>query len=161
MRRRNQEITVPQELESIIARAPVCRIGMSDGRQPYVVPVCFGYEPGALYFHSATEGKKLDLLREHPHVCFELETDVEIVRAEQPCGWTVHYRSVIGFGRATILTSADDKRRALAAIMRHYGFQGADGSEAIDFPAATMDRTAVIRIEIESMTGKQSGHGSG
>ncbi len=58
MRRDDREITDLLEIESILYHAIVCRIGLTDGNEPYVVPVSFGYEEGTIYFHSAPEGKK-------------------------------------------------------------------------------------------------------
>ena len=68
-------------IESIIRRASVCRVGMSADGQPYVVPVCFGYDDGTLYFHSSTTGRKLDVLRKNNAVCVEFDVDREIVKA--------------------------------------------------------------------------------
>ncbi len=70
MRRFEYEIQELPEIEEIIGLAKVCRLAMSVGDQPYLVPLCFGYEPGALYFHSAGEGKKLDMLETNDNVCF-------------------------------------------------------------------------------------------
>ena len=36
--------------------------GIGEG-SPYIVPLCFGYDAGTLYFHSAPAGKKIDLLK--------------------------------------------------------------------------------------------------
>jgi uncharacterized protein len=42
-----------------------------DGR-PYVVPVCFAYEPEHLYVFS-TVGKKIEWMRENPKVCMQVD----------------------------------------------------------------------------------------
>ena len=52
---------------------------------PYIVPLSFGFEGNCLYFHTAREGKKIDMIRQNNTVCFELEADCEVVRAESPC----------------------------------------------------------------------------
>ena len=150
MRRRDREITDPDKLRSIIKRAIVCHLGLADGGEPYVVPVNFGYENDCLYFHSAASGHKIDLLKKNQRVCFEIEADVEILRTEKnKC--QVNYRSVIGRGTAVFLETAEEKTRAIRAIMRQCaGFE-------YDIPAY-LDKTAVIRIDIESLTGKQAGY---
>jgi nitroimidazol reductase NimA-like FMN-containing flavoprotein (pyridoxamine 5'-phosphate oxidase superfamily) len=53
MRRAGKEITDRAGIDGILRDARVCRIGLPDEGRPYVVPVCFGYRDGALYFHSA------------------------------------------------------------------------------------------------------------
>jgi nitroimidazol reductase NimA-like FMN-containing flavoprotein (pyridoxamine 5'-phosphate oxidase superfamily) len=151
MRRKEQEIRDPQELAAIMNEALVCRLAMIDGRVPYIVPLSFGYRDNALYFHSAPEGKKLELLLANPEVGFELEAGVAMVSGKTPCNWGVHYRSIIGHGRAALLTDTDEKRQALDIIMAHY----TDG-ESFDFPDDMLARTAVIRVDIVAMTGKRS-----
>jgi nitroimidazol reductase NimA-like FMN-containing flavoprotein (pyridoxamine 5'-phosphate oxidase superfamily) len=61
------------------------------------------------------------------------------------------FRSVIGFGKAALINNPDDKRRALDIIMRQYS----DG--AFQYPADLIEKTSIIKIDIESMSGKQSG----
>ena len=152
MRKKEKEITDPAEIEQIIKQARVCRLGLVDGSEPYVVPVCFGYENNAFYFHCAPEGRKLELIKNNNQVCVEIDTDVEITSAEKPCGWSTRYRSVIGVGRAHILNDEADKIRGLTVLMRHFGEKG----PAVSFEKA--DRTAVVRIDIENITGKKSGY---
>lgn len=139
-------------IEAIIRHAKVCRMAMCRDNRPYIVPVCFGYENNTLYFHSAGEGMKLDMLRENPHVCFEFDVDCEVVRAEEPCQWGMRYRSVIGFGKAVFIQDLPSKRHAFDVIMRQY----ADGRFA--YPEASLAATVVIKVDIEQMTGKQSGY---
>lgn len=62
MRRKDRGITDRTEVEAILDEAQVCRIGLSDGKDPYVVPVCFGYGNGSVYIHAACEDTKLALL---------------------------------------------------------------------------------------------------
>lgn len=45
-------------MRDILDRGLVCRLGLSDGRNPYVVPMSFGVRAGRLYLHSAGEGKR-------------------------------------------------------------------------------------------------------
>jgi len=152
MRKKEKEITDPAEIEQIIKQAKVCRLGLVDGSEPYVVPVCFGYENNAFYFHCAPEGRKLELIKNNNRVCLEIDTDVEITGAEKPCGWSARYRSVIGVGRAHILEDEADKIRGLTVLMRQFEGKGS----AVEFEKA--DRTAVVRIDIENITGKKSGY---
>ena len=71
MRRKDREITDINEIETIIKRATHCQIGLVDNDEPYVVPVNFGYERNALYFHGALEGRKVELIQKNNKVCLE------------------------------------------------------------------------------------------
>ena len=152
MRKKEKEITDPIEIEEIIRKAEVCRIGLVDGDEPYIVPVCFGYERNALYFHCAPEGRKIDLIKKNNQVCVEIDTDVEIIDAEKPCGWSTKYRSVIGVGRAAILEEEEAKAHGLNVIMQHY----AGDTNYTEFEK--LGAACVVKIDIESMTGKKSGY---
>jgi nitroimidazol reductase NimA-like FMN-containing flavoprotein (pyridoxamine 5'-phosphate oxidase superfamily) len=167
MRRKDREITDRAEIEAVIREATVCRIGLSDGREPYVVPLSFGYEDRSVYIHSAREasknlsgsspvsslaesgGKKITMIRKNPRCCFEVDICDGLVKGDRPCSWGMRYRSVIGYGRAAILTNPGEKMHGLNCIMQHYG------SGTYDFSDRDLDSVTVIRIALESMTGKK------
>jgi len=137
------------EIESIIRKATTCRIGLVDNDEPYVVPVCFGYERGALYFHGSLKGRKVDLIKKNGKICFEMEADVEVVKDEEPCDWAIKYRSVIGTGKAHIIETDEEKSHGLNVIMRQY----AKGD--FSFPKSKLDSVLVVKVDISRMSGKQ------
>jgi nitroimidazol reductase NimA-like FMN-containing flavoprotein (pyridoxamine 5'-phosphate oxidase superfamily) len=137
------------EIEGVINKAGVCHLGLVDGDEPYVVPVSFGYERGALYFHGKLKGRKVELIKKNNKVCFEMETDVSVKKAEEACDWGIKYVSVIGVGRAYILENDEQKSHALGLITKRYA------GSALSFPKSELDKTLVVKVDIESMTGKQ------
>jgi uncharacterized protein len=149
MRRKDREITDRAEIEAILREAQVCRIALTDGEGPYIVPMSFGYEDGMIYLHSAPDGKKITMICANPRCCFEVDQCDGIVKGKNVCSWGMRYRSVIGFGRATILTDPGEKKHGLNCIMQQY--QG--GTHA--FSDEDIQTVAVIRITIESVTGKR------
>jgi nitroimidazol reductase NimA-like FMN-containing flavoprotein (pyridoxamine 5'-phosphate oxidase superfamily) len=152
MRRKEKEITEKSAMEAIIRKASVCRLALSHDNLPYIVPLCFGYEENILYFHTAREGEKLDILEKNQNVCVEFDVDHEIVKAENACKWGMKYRSVIGFGTASVIGDPESKLHALDIIMRHYS----EGS--FEFPEEVVEKTVVIKVEIARMTGKKAGY---
>ena len=150
MRRSEKEITDESAMEEIIHASLVCRLALSDGNQPYIVPLCFGYQNRTLYFHSAREGKKIDLLKKNNRTCFEFDVNSEIIEADKPCKWGMKYQSVIGFGKAVFVENIEEKKKALTIIMNHYSAQ------KFQFPDKATEKIAVIKIEIDKMTGKHS-----
>ena len=150
MRRKEKEILDREEMESIIRSALVCRLAFSVDDNPYVVPLNFGYRDNCLYFHSARKGKKIDMIRSNNRVCFEVDVDLEPVRAEKACDWSMKYRSVIGYGRAFLVEDVEEKKRALDLIVEHYS------GSAHGYRKSLVERIAIIKVQVESMTGKQS-----
>ena len=151
MRRTDKEITERVLMSEIINKAQVCRLGLAMGNTPYVLPVSFGYDGQAIYFHTAPEGRKITFLAANPQVCVEFEHGVEVVRHDStPCQWTFSFQSVIGYGTVVELTTATEKIDGLNHIMRHYS------GRAWLISAEDVQNIRVWRIAIESLTGKQS-----
>lgn len=155
MRRKDREVKDKKAIESIIRRATVCRIGLAENNVPYIVPVAFGYKGNCLYFHSVPEGRKIDIIKQNNNVCFEMDIDCELVKkSEQPCSWSMKYRSVIGFGKAFFIDDPKEKKAALNTIVEYYS----GNSNEYPYPEDVISNMAVIKVEIDSMTGKQSGY---
>ena len=150
MRRKDREIAGLDRIEAVIRRATVCFLALCDGGQPYVVPLSFGHARGRLYFHSAAQGRKIDLIRRNPRVGFSLEAGHTVVEAENPCNWSLRYESVIGEGWAVMVDDPEEKRFALECILVHYG----GTAQVID--DGRLAGTSVIRVDIAQMTGKRS-----
>lgn len=140
-----------EDIEAIIRKATVCRLGMLDGDYPYIVPLCFGYRDNTLYFHGSIKSRKYELIQKHPKVCFEFDILAEPLSAPEACDWDMRYQSVVGFGKASMVEETDEKRRAVAIIVSQY----AQDSHA--FTDQKLKGTAVIKVAIDTMTGRQSG----
>lgn len=156
MRRKDREITDTNEIDAILMKTDVCRVAFSDGNTPYIVAMNFGYVPGyppTLYFHCAQEGRKLDLMKKNSLVCFQADTDHELVRAEKPCDWGMKYRSVTGYGRLTRIADGNEIRKALAIIMDHYGEK-----RPVSFDPEIVEKTAVLKLEVTEISGKKKGY---
>jgi hypothetical protein len=150
MRRSDKEITDKKAIEEIISRSQVCKLALCEGDIPYIVPMCFGFKENTLYFHSAPKGKKIDILKKNPNVCFEFEIHTQVIRSAKACKWGMKYRSVIGFGTAGFITDEELKRQAFDIIMNQY----ADGS--FSYEDASLKSAIIIKVDIHGMTGKQS-----
>lgn len=155
MRRSDREITDQAEIEAIIRAARVCRLAMWDGEWPYIVPLCFGYREGTLYFHSAREGKKISLLRKNNRVAFSLDLDAEVVTSPLSCRWSMKYRSITGRGEVEFLEEPFAKEAGLGVIMEQYG----EGQAA--FSEEQLAAVTVFQLQITEMTGKKSGYQAG
>ncbi len=60
------------EIEEILSKQIVGRIGCHAEGLTYVVPVSYAYDGNYIYVHSL-EGMKLALMRKNPSVCFEVD----------------------------------------------------------------------------------------
>ncbi len=153
MRREKKEIKDRSVINHILATAPVGRLGtLGQGGYPMIKPLNFVHIGECLYFHSAMEGEKIEDIRRDNRVCFEVDVPVRYIKAKtNPCSAFYQYRSVIIRGRASIIEDMKEKRQALTVLMEKYQPEG--GYD--DFPEGKIAITAVVRIDIEEMAGKE------
>lgn len=121
MRRKDREITDKQKIDEIIRGCHCCRLGFCDQGEVYIVPLNFGFvatETGStFYFHGAKAGRKHQLLQASPMVSFELDREYWLTGGEVACDYACHFQSVMGRGRASIITEEAEKLAALKALM--------------------------------------------
>lgn len=153
MRKANQEITDKSVLEEILKQAQICRLAMIDNGIPYILPFNFGYHENCIYIHSAPAGKKIDIIKINPLVCFEVEQKAEIITDEIACKWSTLYRSVVGYGNVEIVTDFKEKIRGLEIIMKQHGAAGKQ-----EFDTKEVEFIVILKLSISTITGKQSGN---
>jgi len=153
MRRKDKLVTDLKVLHEVINKAEVCRLGLVDDSKPYVVPLSFGFDGKYIYFHSATEGRKVEiLLHKNKRVCVEFEQHVELIKERKACGYGVRYLTVIGDGFAEPVHDVAEKNYALNQLMRHYEPAWTDEL----FTDQQLASVLIFKITIEQMTGKAS-----
>ena len=143
-------ITNQTEIDEIIRLCLVCRVGFSLNDRPYIVPMNFGYDGQNLFFHTAHEGQKIDMIRTNNRVCFEFDTSVQIVQDDVACKWTCQYKSVIGFGRMCELKSEPERISGLNQIMIQYS------GRTWEFDERIFKTARIWILNIEKITAKQS-----
>lgn len=149
MRRHNQQLSAEECVEILEKNTSGVLAVAGDDGYPYAVPLTYAYKDGALWFHGAVTGHKVDAIARSGKVSFCV-VDQDDVRPEK---LTTVYRSVIVFGRAEIL---DDERKIArgARILGEKFLPG--GRDHVESEIArTMPRLTVIRLDIEHMTGKE------
>ena len=162
MRRQERQIGDEERIWEILRSAVVCRVAFCGEGWPYIIPMNFGCLDRKLYFHCASEGTKLDLLKANPNVCFEVDVNVEIVPGAEACSWSVRYRSVIGLGQISIVEELAEKRAGLKALLAQSSGLAQSGGLAqhsnadIEIPQHVSEATVILRVDIESLTGKES-----
>lgn len=151
MRRSDREIKDINEILDIMNHCDSVRIALNDTPFPYIFPMNFGliYDNNkiTLYFHCASEGKKLDLIKKDPHVSFEMDTSHRLVTGDSACDYTMEYRSVCGNGICSFDT---DKQTALDAVMKKFS-----RAETFKYDEKYFDDVTVFKIDVLKITGKK------
>ncbi len=150
MRRSEREMTDPSWIRQTLADAPALVLAMNTDAAPYMVAVNHVLVGDDIFFHCAQEGHKLDLLRSDPRVGFFAVVDIHTE------GTTTRYRSVLGTGVAETVTDPAIRNTVLKALAKHY-------HAPCQFPVSEkkLAQTRIVRIRVESLTGKFSRSGEG
>lgn len=152
MRRKDKEITDDSVIQEILAKSRICRLGLVENEEAYIVPVNYGYQNGNIYIHSAAQGRKMEILKKNNLVAFEIEYSEEVIKDDKPCEWSARYRSVMGRGTVNIVTDPTEKKAGLDIIMRKHGSEG-----ELIYDESSVSRIVLLVLRINSISGKQSG----
>lgn len=153
MRRKDKEVTDRRIIDNVLSTATICRLAMVDDGEPYIVPVNYGHRDGALYVHSVSAGRKIDVLCRHARVCFEIESSAVITTHAEPCHWGTKARSIVGYGSVEIISDCEEKRRGLDIIMAQHG-----KTDPNMYDEKQLAAVVILRVAIERITCKQLGH---
>ena len=118
---------------------------------PHAVPINCAYVDGALLFHCAKAGKKLDILARDNRVCFAATIQHEMIPEE----YTAHFESVICYGRISRLP--DEEVTSALAVFATGVFKMPISEGILKKSGEGAPATAILRMEIEHITGKRSG----
>ena len=141
-----------ERMEEVLRELSDGHLGLWDGEQVYVVPLNYTYDGGRILFHCALEGRKLDVIRAHPDVCFEASRleGAPVEHAGELCN--AAFVSVICWGKARVSDDLEERREILQAFQVRYA------TEEKPLTSMTPERTAscgAVVIEVERMTGRK------
>ncbi len=154
MRRKDRELTDPQKIREIIAKCDCCRLGLVADGAAYIVPLNFAFVPdgdrGVFYFHSAGEGRKIQLLQRQKTITFEMDCGHRLKEGAVACRYGYAYQSVMGRGDAVFVEETAEKQQALALLMARY-------TERADwrFTEAETASVQIIKLTVSHWTAKQ------
>lgn len=148
MRRTKQLLSEAETIEILQSCTSGVLAVTGDNDYPYAVPLSYAYKDGKLFFHFAKAGHKIDSIYKNSKVSFcVIKTDDVIQKT-----FTTHFRSVIVFGRARMITEDSEKKYALECLVEKYSPDYiAEGQSEIEREWKLVN---VAEVEIEYMTGK-------
>lgn len=154
MRRKDREITDQVKIKEIITACHCCRLGLCEEGKAYIVPMNFGFTEKdgryEFYFHSAKEGRKIDLIQKTGYAGFEMDTNYQLKEAETACEHTASFQSVIGSGNIKIIEDLDEKKMGLLEIMKQ-STKKADW----EFPEPMVNAVTVFKLSVEEYACKE------
>ncbi|MBS1562754.1 MAG: pyridoxamine 5'-phosphate oxidase family protein [Bacteroidetes bacterium] len=137
------------EIEEVLKTQFVGRIGCCAGNESYVVPISYAYD-GHYIYGRTKEGKKIDMMRRNPSVCFEVDEMKDMA----------NWRSVITQGLFEELTDRPKRNEALHILVERIlplvSSETTHLTKLWPFPDDDVDgiKGVVFRIRLTEKTGR-------
>lgn len=171
VRRKDREMGREYGLE-VIDKSKYGLVSMvEENNEPYGVPLSIVREENTLYFHSAKDGKKVEIFKNNPRVSIGFVGQVEVpeifteeeldkmVKDESKAAlfissvFTTEYESAIVKGKVKLVEDNKEKIKAMKSICEKY-----TPGKMKYFNMAVesgLGRTNVYKVEIESIRSKR------
>lgn len=116
----------------------------------YTIPLNYAYQQDYIYFHCAKAGHKLENIEHNNQVSFTVVENCQIV----PEKLTARFRSVIVFGKISLVKNDDEKQAGLQLLVKKYAPQfQKEGEKHIH---SYFNKVVLLKLQIEKITGKGS-----
>jgi len=103
----------------ILDEAKVCHVGFTVEGQPYVIPTAYGRINDKLYVHGSKVSRMMKTLQTGVDVCITVTLLDGLVLARSAANHSMNYRSVVIFGKASLVVAEEAKIAALRAFTEH------------------------------------------
>lgn len=154
LRRNDRAVNDDKKIEQIIASCHCMRIGFHNNGQVYIVPLNYGYEfvngTYVFYFHSAKEGRKIELIQSSPYVGFEMDTNYKIYEDDIACNYAARFQSIIGNGYVSIIDDPEEKKHGLTMLMKQN-----TGNDSWNFDNKMVNAVCVFKLVVEQLSCKE------
>lgn len=147
-------------IDEFLSQSRTGYLGLTDGEIPYVVPLNFVWMNGAVYFHGAAQGKKIDLIHANPNCCFTVSEDYGTMVSPIPAKTDTAYMSVMLFGVLEAVTELEEATAAMQVMLDKYvpGYydKNLSQSHVEKYRSSLGSHTLVFRLTPNVRTAKEN-----
>jgi len=108
-----------ESINQILDEGFICHVGFAVDGQPYVIPTGYARAGDRLFIHGSQASRMLRTLGQGIDVCLTVTLIDGLVLARSAFHHSMNYRSVVVFGRATVVDEREEKLSALRALSDH------------------------------------------
>ena len=101
---------------SILDEALIAHVGFVVNNQPFVIPMAYGRKGDRLYLHGSSVSRLIKTLQQGVDICLSVTLLDGLVIARSLFHHSMNYRSVVLFGKATLVESESEKMAGLEAF---------------------------------------------
>jgi nitroimidazol reductase NimA-like FMN-containing flavoprotein (pyridoxamine 5'-phosphate oxidase superfamily) len=137
-----------REIDAVLNEGSHAHLGCRRGNEIYVVPVTYARDGDYLYSHSR-RGKKIEMMRSHPHVCIQVEDVKSLFK----------WRSVVVHAKFEELEELEAARGMRLLMLRILELERARGLTPLEIEtSAILSKAVIYRFRIEEATGRSEGY---
>ena len=106
-------------INQILDEGFICHVGFAVDGQPFVIPTGYARVADRLFIHGSQASRMLRTLSSGIEVCVTVTLIDGLVLARSAFHHSMNYRSVVVFGRATLVDDREEKLAALRSLSEH------------------------------------------
>jgi nitroimidazol reductase NimA-like FMN-containing flavoprotein (pyridoxamine 5'-phosphate oxidase superfamily) len=145
------------KIDDVLTTEIFGHLGCIDNGKPYVVPMAFVFQENVLYGQT-TEGKKIEMLRKNPKVCFQVERHKDGKWQSVMCHGTFEELDFKDITRSDQLVAIELLTKRIASIQKNVGVQVPYSYEKGTTPLTLNGKQSTLfRILIEEKSGRAYG----
>lgn len=141
-----------ETIYSILDEALICHVAFTQESEPFVIPSLYARLDDCILLHGAKASRLMKYIQEGGQVSIAVSLIDGLVVARSVFHHSVNYRSVVLFGKGTLVKAEAEKMHALEVITEH--ILPGRWAEARKPTPKELNATTVVSIPIESASAK-------
>jgi len=141
-----------ETINQILDEGFICHVGFVIEGQPFVIPTGYARVGDKLILHGSQASRMLRALETGIDACVTVTLIDALVLARSAFHHSMNYRSVVIFGRATLIDEREEKLAALFALSEH--MIPGRWQEVRQPSEAELQQTTVLSLPIEEASAK-------
>jgi len=159
IRLQKRACTDTANIQSFLDQARTGFLGLSANDLPYVVPLNFVWKDEAIYFHGASEGRKIEVIQHNPQACFTVSEEYGTITDPVPANTDTAYMSVMIFGKVERVTDMVEATAAMQGMLNKYvpGYydKPLQQSHLERYVSSMGSKTSVFKLVADSLSAKE------
>ena len=115
VRRDDRAVYDPEAIYEILDEAYYAHVGFVSNDSPVVIPMLHARIDDTLFLHGGPASRIMRTLKDGPEICVTVTLFDGLVLARSAFHHSANYRSVVAFGRPTVISDLDERRAVLDA----------------------------------------------
>ncbi len=108
-----------ETIYQILDEGLICHVGLIQDNSPLVIPMNYARQGDTILLHGAPGSRLLQAIKNGAEACVTVTLVDDLVLARSVLHHSMNYRSVVFFGRGTLVEEYNQKKEAFKTIVDH------------------------------------------